>query len=244
MNKKLSLIFLNIFAICIMILTSCGFIYHDSDSELVQKMFPSPSPGYSNIKILDQEGDNTGSHPRVLTLQVTMDVYPNPVVCEGQIIHFRGDPSYIDFRWFTLEGAGLSSLIGLARSAITKSHHEPNPFQTEHVSILLKHWIDERLIKLDDIQIPEIHKQVNDFITNSDNIPPGVSNVSLFDSSRIQTHDLAPDLPANKKQPTYVLRKDGTIDLYISNDPYLYLHLPSAGFILPTPIPTPFKGVN
>jgi hypothetical protein len=102
MSKKILFILLNIFVICIVMLTSCGFIYHDSDSELVQMMFPSPSPGYSNIKILNQEGDNTGSHPRILTLQVTMDVYPKPVICEGQIIHFRGDPSYIDFRWFTL----------------------------------------------------------------------------------------------------------------------------------------------
>jgi hypothetical protein len=240
MSKKFIVIFLNIILIFILTFTGCG----NSDSELVKKIFSSPSPGYSNIKILNQEGDNTGSHPRVLTLQVTLDVYPTPVICEGQITHFIGDPGYLDYRWFTLESAGLNTFIGWARGSLAKSYHEPIPFLTEHVSILLKHWIDERLIKLDDIQIPEIRNQVNGFITNPNSIPIGLSNIDLFYPLHIQTHDLAPDLPANKKQPTYVLHKDGTIDLYLTNDPYFYLHLPSAGYILPSPISTPIKSIN
>ncbi len=219
----------------------------DSDNELIQSEFKRWSPGYSSIKVLNREGDGTGANPRVLTIQATINSYPDSVVCEGELVFFHSDPSYLKMGWYTLEGIGHALLVQWASSRLKDSARSaPSPYQPELVSLLLKRWIDSGLIKLDDIKNRRIHDRVKSWVENLGSEPTyDYKDAGLFDTSQVQTYDLAPELQDDQKVPIYILLSDGVVELYLVDKAARHEYkrgaeLPS-GVLLPNPIPKPVK---
>jgi len=191
------------------------------DKSIIKSAFDPELPGYSDIKILSREGDGTVDNPRILKFQVTIECYPSPVVCDGKLKFVWGDPCRLEKSWSTLEGAGLYLLVHWARNPIIdvskyNTYYYYN--QPQHVSLMLKHWIDSKFIKIEDILDSRMYKLVNEMIINPASVPAGLTNIGLFNLSNITTTDLVPDLSAEKKVPVYILRRNGVIDLYLTNN--------------------------
>jgi hypothetical protein len=214
---------------------------HLSDDAIINGAFEPEYPGYSDIKVLNRAGENTGISPRVLTLQVTIESYPDSVVCEGELVHFRGDPSYREMRWYSLESIGHWLLVEEARYHLKYAVY---PYRSEPVALLLKRWIEKGFIKLDDITNPGMRRQV-DYFMDPANVPTHFNNAGLFDTTNMQTYDLAPELPDNEKVPIYILRNDGIVELYLVDKATQHeksTELSQKGMLLPTPIPKPSEG--
>jgi hypothetical protein len=218
---------------------SCGGV---SDKDLINKMSDPQYPGYSDIKVLKRAGEGTGISPRVLTLQVTMESYPDSVVCEGELVYFHSDPSYREMRWYTLEGIGHWLLVEEARYQLK---YDGYPYWPEPVALVLKRWIEKGFINIDDITNPGMRRQIDYFMDPAD-VPTHFNNAGLFDTTSMQTYDLAPELPDSEKTPVYILRYDnGIVELYLVAKGTWHektTELRQKGMLLPTPIPKPEEG--
>ena len=213
-----------------------------SDRQLIQSQLERRPPGYSSIEILDRQGDGTPENPRVLTIQVTMNSYPNSVVCEGELVFFYNDPSYLEIEWYTLEGVGHSLLVQWASQSL--KYWGP---QEEMVSLLLKRWIDNGLIELDDIMSESVRLQVKSWIEDPASEPAYNYDAGLFDTTQIQTYDLAPELPDDQKVPIYILLSDEYIvEIYLVDEAVYHDCNPGDelpwGTLLPSPVPRPAEG--
>jgi len=218
--------------------TGCGA----SDEALIKGEFDLEYPGYSDIKVLNRAGEGTGISPMILTLQVTMESYPDSVVCEGELFYFHSDPSYREMRWYTLEAIGHWLLVEKARYHLKYAVY---PYDwPEPVALLLKRWIEKGFINIDDITNPGMRRQI-DYFMDPANVPTHFNNAGLFDTTNMQTYDLAPELPDSEKTPVYLLRNDGIVELYLVAKGTWYEkseELRQKGMILPTPIPKPEEG--
>lgn len=238
------LITLCVVSICISCLigcASCGIGGVPTDNQLIETEFGRWSPGYSSIEILDRKGDGTADNPRILTIQATINSYPDSVVCEGELVFFHSDPSYLDMRWYTLEGVGHALLVQWASQSLKDSFPQREP-----VSLVLKCWVDNGLIELDDIVDEFVRQQVESWIENPASQPNYNYNAGLFDTNQIRTFDLAPELSDDQKVPIYILLSDDDIvEMYLVDKAKYYEYkmgkeLPW-GTRLSNPIPRPVK---
>ncbi len=130
-NKKTRLI-LGILILLFVVLGSCGFLYYrlpyklipfqipfiPKDSFLISETLHKEMPGYSQAEVISAEGNNQYNDPRLISVRVKLDTGETPVICEGQIFSWIGDPGNRGIRWQTLECEELatSSDIHIARS--------------------------------------------------------------------------------------------------------------------------------
>jgi hypothetical protein len=208
------------------------------DNLLITGEFDRWSPGYSDIKILSRKGDSTSNNPRILTIQTTINSYPKSVVCEGELVFFKSDPSYRQMRWYDLESIGHALLVQWGSQALDPRF----PIEAELVELLIKRWVENDLVKLDSIKNKQIYDKVKSWIDNPASMPTySYRNAGVFDTSKIQTYDLSPDLSTDLKVPIYLLKPDGTVELYLVDKSKRYgdttiNQLSQKGQLLPTPI--------
>ncbi len=243
MNRSLAV--LCVLSISIICLAGC---ITPSDNALIKTEFDRWSPGYSSIEVLRRQGEGTPSNPRILTIQATINSYPHDVVCEGELVFFHSDPSYLQMRWYTLEGIGHAYFVQLG-STMLKRTVRYVPGRHELLSLLLKRWVENDLINLDDIESRQTRDIVKSWIENPAGQPIyEYRDAGLFDTRQIKTYDLAPELPDDQKVPIHILLDNGLVELYFVNKATYWEYelgeeLPN-GIILPNPIPKPANLAN
>jgi|YNPNPStandDraft_1061719.scaffolds.fasta_scaffold29637_3 hypothetical protein len=211
-----------------------------SDSQILKKQFEPEFPGYSAIKILIAKGERTVVNPRVLTIEVVMESYLGPVTCQGEIGYFKGDPSNQWLGWYDQTCIGHWMAVEDARSALFWDWGQGPTLcdaRIEDTAFVLKRWIENGWIKIDQIRHPDIRARVAYLVEN--NIPVTDRPGALSDFSQANVYDLVPELPRDEKVPTYVLRCDGSLDLILRGGPRWWeqpLDLRPGDRILPLPI--------
>jgi len=113
---------------------------------------------------LKQEGSvsdvTTG---RKLIIQVVIDGYPTPVVCEAQLQYIRADPSFLDVSWADKTCEEQDWLVRVAQFHYLKGSSATSPLtpKSDLVANLLKRWIEQDRIQLSDIQHLEMRDKVS-----------------------------------------------------------------------------------
>jgi len=184
-----------------------------SDSQLISEYFNQELPGYTSITILDQQGKGKGDDPRLLTLQVVMDTGSKPTLCEGKLKMFISDPSYFSFTWNTLECVGQNLLIRWAQHAIESELHYD--CHQEEVASLLAYWVQSKKLAIDRITDGKWHSMVERIQKENRALP---DQITLVDLSQMRVKDFDPSLPNEQKRTKFILKCDGSIDLYLAKE--------------------------
>ena len=134
-----------------------------SDAELVEQQFDTRLPVFSDIVIVDRSGDATDrDDPRKLILQVVIEGYPDVSRCEGELVYFHSDPSFVSLSWSNEECQLQDSLVRAAQRQLEDDHAgAPLPARPGVVTELLKRWIERDWIVLAEIKHPEMREMVN-----------------------------------------------------------------------------------
>ncbi|WP_322507053.1 hypothetical protein [Anaerolinea sp.] len=188
-----------------------------SDSELISEYFNQALPGYTSITILDQQGKGRGDDPRLLTLQVVMDTGSKPTSCEGKLKMFISDPSYFSFTWNTLDCVGQNLLIRWAQHAIESEQNYD--CHREEIASLLAYWVQNEKLAMDQITDWNLHSVVERIRKDNKVLP---DQITLLNPSQIRVKDLDPFMPNDQKRTKYILKCDGTIDLYLAKEYFTF----------------------
>ncbi len=224
MKKKILIIALGLVLICLAGMVVLFSLIPNqlpvmpSDDELISEYFDQTLPGFSSITILDRQGKGNGDDPRMLTLRVSMDTGQNPVLCEGKLKFFMGDPAFLDFTWNTLQCSGQYLLIRWAQFSLPGERNYT--CHQDKIADLLTYWVLNNKIPIDKIADLHLHFLVKDNLEENKQIP---DLILLLDLSRMRTNDFDPSLPNDQKIAQYVLRCDGTIDQYLAKE-YITFH--------------------
>jgi len=184
-----------------------------SDNQLIDDHFDQKLPGFTTITILDRQGKGSGGDPRILTLQVSLNTGRKPELCEGKLMFFISDPSFLSINWNTLHCTLQVLLVRMAQTAIKGS---PNTTcHQEKVASLLTYWVQNHEISIDKI----MNQTINSLVKNSlrEN-KPITDPIHLLDISKMRTKDLDPSLSDEQKIAQYRLNCDGTLDQYLAKD--------------------------
>jgi hypothetical protein len=184
-----------------------------SDSELISKHFNQQLPGYASIKILDQKGKGQGGDPRLLTLQVEMDTGSKLSSCEGILKFFIGDPSYFNYTWNNLDCASQDLLIRWAQHAIEREQNYA--CHQEKIAFLLTYWVQTNKVPIDKITDRSLSSKVKQIQKENKPLP---DPILLLDTPQIRITDFDQSSSIGQKRTKYVLRCDGTIDLYLADE--------------------------
>jgi hypothetical protein len=134
-----------------------------------------------------------------------MDTGSKPTSCEGKLKMFISDPSYFSFTWNTLNCVGQNHLIRWAQHAI-ESEQDYDCHQ-EEITSLLAYWVQTKKLAVDQIMDRHLHSMVE---------RTQKENKALPDQMRVKDFDKF--LPIDQKRTMYLLRCDGTIDLYLAKE--------------------------
>ncbi len=213
----------------------------DSDGELVRRYFDPQLPGYSDIEIIAARGAHRVDNPRFVVVEATLESYPEPVTCRAQIRYVRGDPSITWIGWDSWECVGHQLLVWRAREALSSGmSREPCRTVIEDAALVLYRWVAEGWIAVDEIRYSPVRKEVERLLGGE--VPLPSEPATLFDVAEVQIHDLSPELPEEEKVPTYVLRCDGTLELYFRGGPRWWdkrIEYGPHDTTLSTPVPGP-----
>jgi len=210
-----------------------------SDKQIIKQQFEPEFPGYSAIEVFQRSGKGTSrADPKILKIEVVMESYDGAVTCQGEIRYFRADPSYYGLGWYDWVCVNHWLLVEYAREALQSGAGPPLcPAQVEGTALVLRRWVTNGWIDVNQIQRFEVRTQVvhlldADVTATSESDP-------FFDVSEAQVYDLVPELPEAEKLPTYVLRCDGTLELFLRGGTKWWeqrLSLKAGDIVLPTPI--------
>jgi hypothetical protein len=243
MKKKILIITLVSVLICltgIVVLWSLlpkQFPIMPSDDELISNRFDQKLPGFANITLLDRQGKGDGDDPRVLTLRVSMDTGRRPVLCEGKLMFFISDPSYLNFTWNKLDCSGQELLVRLAQLALQGERNYT--CHQDKIASLLAYWVQNNSISIDKIVDLNLHSLVKKSLEENKQIP---DQIRLLDLSLMRTKDFDPSLPDEQKIAQYVLRCDGTIEQYLAKENstiYSQVPLDDGTYLDPPPFEKP-----
>jgi len=131
-----------------------------TDHELINHEFTPHLPGFSDIRVLQRE-EHDGGFTKVLTITVSIDGYPDKVVCQGVIYYKHGDPTLLATKW---ADKSCEEKYFLARKAQymldPRSAEYPLSEQDHILAHLLAAWIKQGKIKPSDIKHPEMRALV------------------------------------------------------------------------------------
>jgi hypothetical protein len=184
-----------------------------SDQELIEILFETDFPGYRGFEILDSRGEGLRRIPRQMQIAVTIEAYPDPLVCRGEVYYAMGDPMALNVQWHTIECVGQMVLMERARSTMS-SGLNLETCHTETVNNLLAFWIKRGVIQPDDILSPELREILVDLVADDqrmERLP--VLDAGLFDTKDAIAHQVVAE--GEPSEPAYVLRCDGTVDIYL-----------------------------
>ena len=231
-NKKTRLI-IGILILLFVVFVSCGFLYHrlpyklipfqipfiPKDSYLISETLHKEMPGYSQVEVLNADGNNQYNDPRLISVRVKLDTGETPVICEGQIFSWIGDPGNRGIRWQTLECEELATLIGYTQSVLTTTY-EPNtvwypPFYScfnDQIASVLYYWTKADKTVFNRIGWPQIKTTVEGMLTEKIGV---IDQLELLDPNNIDIIDYDPQLPDDQKTKLYYLECSGTIKEYL-----------------------------
>lgn len=192
------------------------YIKPESDEDLIATLFDSDFPGYSQITILEFEGTGIRRIPRQILVEVTLESYPAPSQCLAEIFFDVGDPMLLSGQWRTMPCVGQHLLMEQAHTVMKYGMSPSNaPCQQDIITRLLAYWINTGVIEPDDITSPEYRKIVQSWAADPNRLgAQEVFDGGFFNLEEAIVHDLAQD--AEKKYPRYVLRCDGSLDVYLT----------------------------
>ncbi len=189
------------------------------DSAIISEIFNQELPGYSDIEVLAASGSNQYNDRRLITVKAMLETGETPVVCEGQIFSWIGDPGNRGIRWQTLECEGLARLINTSRSVLITSYEPKSGWYptfykcfNDQVASVLYYWAKEDRTILDRIGWPIIKTTVEEMLTEKKEVS---DQVVLFDPNNIEIIDYDPAMPADQKVKQYYLECDGTVKVYV-----------------------------
>lgn len=224
-----------------------GLLWHFSrplnDNQILKEQFDPKFPGYSMIKVLERRGERMVSNPRILTIEVVMESYSRPVTCQGEVGYFKGDPSNLWLGWYDWSCIGHWMIVEAARNALFLDWDQGPDLcdtQIEDAALVLRRWVENGWIKIDQIRHPGIRARVVYLLEN--NIPVTKKPSALFDVFQANVYDLVPELSEDEKVPTYVLRCDGILDLILRGGSRWWeqpLNLQSGDRVIPLPAQRP-----
>lgn len=174
---------------------SFGRVSYGDDEMIVDSGLSSWWPGYQNAEVVAAAGG--GREPRRVTFTAQINT-PQPILCQGTAEAEGFDPVNITVWWDTLacvEQAQLVKLADLARYEDLTCHADP-------AAQVLRYWIDAGYISLEDVPAPAMQAQVRALLEE----PAPAQRVLLFDP--------APSERRSQKNQKYILRCDGTLELY------------------------------
>ena len=220
MNKKLLIFLVVLVTLCLaaglflrFYLSQHLYISPKSDQDLLEILFDTDFPGYSKFEVLQSEGEGPRRIPRQMQIAVTIEAYPEPLVCGGEVYYDIGDPMALNVQWHTIECVGQMILMERARSTMN-SGLDLDTCHSDTINNLLVYWIREEIIKPKDILSPELREIILDLARDDLNISSiQPYNAGLFDTADAVIHQVVGEGEPN--QPAYVLRCDGTVDVYL-----------------------------
>jgi hypothetical protein len=227
-KKRLLISLLVISGICVTLFLGLMFyldqklyVRPESDEDLIATLFDTDFPGYSQIIILESEGEGIRRIPRHLLIEVTMESYPKPSQCLAEIYFDVGDPMALGSQWHTMQCVGQHLLMERARTVMKYGMTPSNAAcQQDIITHLLAYWIITGVIKPSDITSPEYRETVQSWAEDPGRITAQeVLDSGFFNLDEAVVHDLARDV--DKKYPRYVLRCDGSLDVYLTKSHHL-----------------------
>jgi hypothetical protein len=197
-------------------LTQNLYIKPMSDEDLIAILFDIDFPGYSQITILESEGKGIRRIPRHILIEVTMESYPEPSQCLAEIYFDVGDPMALNSQWRTIQCVGQHLLMEHTNTVMKYGMTPSNvPCQQDRITHLLAYWIRTGVIEPSDITSPEYREAVLSWAEDPDRLAAqDVLDGGFFNLAEAVVYDLAKD--ADKKYPRYVLRCDGSLDVYLT----------------------------
>ncbi|MCE7861436.1 MAG: META domain-containing protein [Chloroflexi bacterium CFX2] len=114
----------------------------------------SKGPGYANLQVFTHDGDISNYPGMLITFQVELDTTETPLLCQGQVLFFRSDPSYIDLDWQDDKCAEQHQIVKLAHFTLNNDGlYAVLPEEGMYpASSLLMEWIDGGKINLQSIR--------------------------------------------------------------------------------------------
>jgi hypothetical protein len=194
-------------------LTNHLYISPKSDQDLLEILFFTDFPGYRKFEVVSSEGEGPRRIPRQMQIEVTIETFPEPTVCGGEVYYAIGDPMALNVQWHTIECVGQMTLMQLARSTMLSGLDLDN-CHSETVNNLLVHWIREEIIQPKEILSPELREIIQTLASDDvyfKSIQP--LNAGLFDTASAVVHQVVQE--GESSEPAYVLRCDGTVDVYL-----------------------------
>ena len=137
-----------------------------NDQQLIDDKFSSRLGVFSNIEILNREAGANGRYDsRTLTLQLTINGYPNSIQCQSKLHYIHGDPSFVGVTWSDPACEAQYQLVGSAQFILENSYPQgPLPSGADAIAQILKRGIEEHRITLSDIKNPDMQNKVNQLL--------------------------------------------------------------------------------
>ena len=217
-------------ALCMLI-----FFPITSDAELLENLFPSDFPGYSNLEILSSEGEGIRRIPRRIEFVVQIESYPQTVSCQGEIFFAMGDPMLLNLRWRTLQCAGQRRYMELAQMAL-ENGFVYEKCHNDKTALLLARWVKSGLISMDEIMFPAVKERVTTLAADPDLLTlRATRDGGLFDTSEIILREDVKSENGAGQSPSIVLRCDGRVELFQVNPGLIhsYTDIPVGDYLMP-----------
>ena len=206
-----------------------------SDTKLLEKLFPTDFPAYSNIEIISSKGEGPRQIPRTIEVVVQIESYPKTVTCQAEVFLDEGDPMMLNVRWRTLQCAGQRRYMELAQIAL-QNGFEYSKCHNEKVAFLLSRWVKSGLISTQDIIFPAVKDRVAALVADPDLLTLQANqDGGLFGTAEMVLRDDVKSTNGAGPGPSIVLRCDGRLELF-RIDPGLilnYADIPSGDYLLP-----------
>ncbi len=222
------------------------YVRPQSDQELLDLIFDPRFPGYSRVDIMESQGQGLRQIPRTIRIEAKMESYPAAVVCPGEVYYDVGDPMVLHVQWQSLQCVGQHRLMELTQAALASGLTRTD-CHAEKIAHVLLRWVEGGLLGLEEIRFPELRTWIDELITTGgDRADWRPLDAGLFDTREMVVHNELSGEVEHRGVPTYVLRCNGALDLYLLEGHGLvhrYTEIPVGDYLLPDPeqpfLPTP-----
>jgi hypothetical protein len=148
-----------------------------------------------------------------MQIAVTVEAYPEPMLCGGEVYYDMGDPMALNVQWHTIECVGQMVLMQMARSTMT-SGLDLNACHSETINNLLTFWISKGIIQPSDILSLELRETLVELAADEKRMEMlPILDAGLFDTKDVIVHQVVAE--GEPSEPAYVLRCDGRVDVYL-----------------------------
>lgn len=206
-----------------------------SDAELIEMLFPSDFPGYSNVEILSSQGEGFRRIPRTIEIVVQIESYPQAVRCPGEVFFAAGDPMALNVRWRTLQCAGQRRYMEMAQMAL-QNGFVYSKCHSEKTTLLLARWVKSGLIPMEDIMFPDVKDRVAALVADPNLLTRQAAlDGGLFDTSAMVRRDDVKSEDGAVHGPSFVLRCNGRLQRFGIDPGYIhsYTDIPVGDYLMP-----------